>query len=151
MDVRARGTSLQVRMDQELRLSRPATRAVRNGVPLVLELDVEVRDGANLTLVATEQQQFEIRYLPMSEHWQLETPDRAAPRTYPRLRHVLAELSELRLTLDAIPLAPGDYELRTRIRLDLASLPAPMQLPSLVNRTWRHDSDWTQWPFRINA
>ncbi len=140
-----------MRVTQKLRLSRAAARAVRNGVALVLRLDVEVRDGRSLTLVAEEERAFEIRYLPMSEHFQLVDLASGEVSTYPRMRHVMAELGNLRLALDASPMAPGQYELRTRMRLDRASLPAPMQLPSFLSRAWRHDSDWTQWPFRINA
>ena len=61
------------------------------------------------------------------------------------------EGDSLRLDIDAMTLAAGDYQFRARMRLDRTSLPAPMQLPSLVYRGWRHDSEWTQWPFRISA
>lgn len=149
--MRARGRDLDIRLRQNLRLSRVAHRAVRNGVPLVLTLQLEVRDSQTLTLVAAEERRFEVSYLPMSERFQLTDTTTGRVDIFPRLRHVLAELGSVRLTIDAAPLAPGDYELRSRIRLDRGSLPAPMQLPSYVSRAWRHDSDWTQWPFRISA
>ncbi len=148
-DISTRGSSLDIRLAQDLRLSPAASRAIRNGVPVRLLLTVEVRDGASGTLLATEQHAYDIRFLPMSRHFQLTAGDEL--QTFPRLRHVLRELSVLRMRVDAPPLAPGDYELRARLRLDRASLPAPMQLPSLVSRAWRHDSDWSQWPFTIGA
>ena len=64
---------------------------------------------------------------------------------------MLRELSELSQAIDEPALGPGEYELRTRMRLDRASLPAPVQLPSLVSRAWRHDSEWSRWPFTISA
>jgi len=151
VDVAPRGSGLDVRVDQQLELSRPARRAIRNGVTLVLDLSLEIRDGSNLTLVATETRGFEIRYLPLSQRYELREVGGGDPRTYPRLRHVLRALGNLRLDLDSAPLAPGAYECRARLRLDRASLPGPMQLPALLSRAWRHDSEWTQWPFRISA
>jgi hypothetical protein len=149
--VNTRGSRVQVLLRQNLALSREAQRAVENGVPLVLELRYELRAPERLTLLASGVQTFEISYLPMSERYQLTLPGEGNVKTYPRLRHVLRELSSVRLDIDAMTLAAGDYQFRARMRLDRTSLPAPMQLPSLVYRGWRHDSEWTQWPFRINA
>jgi len=151
VQVQPRNTQIDVRLSQELRLSRVATRAIVNGVPLVLELSVEVREAGSLTLVSETLRQYEIRYLPMSERVQLVDRQTGRVSSYPRLRHALRHLSDLRLTVPTPTLAGGDYLLRTRLRLDRASLPAPVQLPALIFRTWQHDSRWTQWPFRING
>jgi hypothetical protein len=149
--VNTRGSRVQVLLQQELELSRPARRAVANGVPLILELRYELRAPERLTLLASGVQTYEIRYLPMSERYQLILPGGETVKTYPRLRHVLRALSSVRLDIESVTLAAGDYQLRARMRLDRTSLPAPMQLPSLVYQAWRHDSEWTQWPFRISA
>lgn len=149
--VNARGSRVQVQLQQTLELSQAARRAVENGVPLVLEMRYEVRSLERLTLVASGTRSYEISYLPMSERFQLTLPGDRNVKTYPRLRHVLRALSSVRLDIDSVTLASGDYQLRTRLRLDRASLPAPMQLPSLVYQEWRHDSEWTRWPFRISA
>ncbi|MEE4174669.1 MAG: DUF4390 domain-containing protein [Xanthomonadales bacterium] len=154
--VQAVENGLELDLDQGLELSRPARRAMLNGVPLVLRVGYELRGE---TVLLTGQRVFELRYLPMSERFQLSGPrDGAgrlvgdqAVRTWPRLRHALRHLSNLSLNIETARLPAGEYELRTRIWLDRASLPSPMQLPAMVNRDWRHDSEWSKWPFRINA
>lgn len=147
---------LELNLDQNLALSRPARQAMLNGVPLVLRVGYELRGE---TVLLTGQRVFELRYLPMSEHYQLSGPRDGAGRvvgeqpvrTWPRLRHAMRHLSNLSLDIEAARLPAGEYELRTRVWLDRASLPSPMQLPSMVNRDWRHDSEWSKWPFRISA
>jgi hypothetical protein len=147
---------LELSLNQGLKLSEPARRAMRNGVPLVLRVGYELRGE---TVLLTGQRVFELRYLPMSERFQLTGPldgagtatEDQTVRTWPRLRHALRHLSRLTLDIQTPALPAGEYELRTRIWLDRSSLPSPMQLPSMVNRDWRHDSEWSRWPFRINA
>ncbi len=147
---------LELDLHQGLKLSQPARRAMRNGVPLVLRVGYELRGE---TVLLTGQRVYELRYLPMSERFQLSGPldgageptEDQTVRTWPRLRHALRYLSRLTLELETPALPAGEYELRTRVWLDRSSLPSPMQLPSMVNRDWRHDSEWSRWPFRINA
>lgn len=142
---------IAVRLDQQVRFSEAARRALRNGVTLTLLVDVEVRDARNLNLLADRRERFEVRYLPLSERYQLTGGTPAIQQTYPRLRHVNAELSRLRLILPTGPLAPGPYELRARMRLDRTSLPTPLQLPAVLSPDWAHDTRWFQWPFEISA
>jgi hypothetical protein len=142
---------ITVRLDQQVRFSEAAERALRNGVTLTLLVDVEVRDARNLNLLTDQRERFEVRYLPLSERYQLAGGTPAMQQTYPRLRHVNAELSRLRLTLPTAPLAPGPYELRARMRLDRTSLPTPLQLPAVLSAEWAHDTRWFQWPFEIGA
>lgn len=143
--------SLRIHLQQNLKLSQRANSAVRNGVPVILELSLELRDSNALTLIAADSYRYEIRYLPMSERYQLRDTGRESVRSYPRLRHVLRELADLQLAMETPTLAAGTYEIRTRLRLDRASLPAPVQLPSMIFRAWRHDTNWSQWPFTISA
>jgi hypothetical protein len=151
VEVRSGGAWLDIRLDQALELSDNARSALLNGVPLVLRLDLEIRDAQSQTPLAVETRHFELRYLPMSERFELTGPGADDRRSYPRLRHVLRHLSDLRLRIDSPGLTTGDYALHARLRLDRTRLPAPMQLPSIVYRDWRHDTDWSQWPFRISA
>jgi hypothetical protein len=136
---------------QELTLSGAAAEALENGVPLTLRIEMELRDSLTLTLLADDFQRFEIRYLPLSEHYELRGPGTDDARTYPRLRHVIAALSSLQLNLGTGALAPGEYEFRVRTRLENARLPAPMRLPALFSARWRHDSEWSTWPFTIGV
>jgi hypothetical protein len=136
---------------QQLSLSAAAVEALENGVPLTLELELELRNSDTLSLLAAETRRFEIRFLPLHRRYQLSTRPEGRMQTFPRLRHVLGDMSELSLDVATGPLAEGQYELRTRIQLDTARLPAPMHLPAFFSSEWRHDSEWSTWLFEVRA
>ena len=142
---------LQVRLKQQLLLSPEAVEALENGVPLNITLHTEVRANDTLALVADQIDNYEIRYLPLSQHYQLSSSNPESVRTFPRLRHVTNALSSLQVPLVDLPLTPGRYTLRSRTYLNHSGLPAPMQLPAALSGQWHHDSEWSQWQFRINA
>jgi hypothetical protein len=137
--------------EQQLQLSAEARTALQHGVPLTVELTVILRDTGSQTRVHEETRQYEIRYLPLSEHYRLSDPARDAVQTFPRLRHALAELSRLQLSMDIGPLPAGDYELLVRSRLDHSRMPPPMRLPALFDPAWNHASDWMSWPLTVEA
>jgi hypothetical protein len=142
---------IHARLEQQLVLSHEASNALEHGVPLELSVDLELRDAQSLTLLADDQHRFVIRYLPLSRHYQLADLSQGATETFPRLRHALAALASLELPLQTGPLAPGQYEIRIRTRLEHGSMPAPMRLPALLSAKWRHDSEWSTWPIVISA
>ena len=151
VDVRPGYQIVRARLQQDLKLSREATEAIEHGVPVTLTVELELRDARDLTLLADDQRHYVIRYLPLSEHFQLSGRLGDETENYPRLRHALAALSGLDLEFSTGPLAPGPYELRARITLDNRYLPAPMRLPALLSEGWRHRSEWTTWPFDIGV
>lgn len=142
---------ISARYRQDLVLSRDAVEALEHGVPLTVQLQMELRDANTLTLLADESHRFVIRYRPLVQRYEISGPGAGNPRTYPRLRHVLKELATIDLELKTGPLVPGKYEFRGRTRLENTRLPAPMRLPALFSNQWRHDSEWSTWPFEIGA
>jgi len=151
VDIKPGYQKIATRYQQQLSLSREAARALENGVPLTIQMDMELRDSMTLTLLADDSRRYEIRFKPLSQHYELTGPGQDDIRTFPRLRHVMSELASMNLDFRTGPLAPGNYEFRTRTRLENASLPAPMHLPALFSPDWQHDSEWTTWPFEISA
>ena len=143
--------SLDVRLQQNLTLSQQAHRALEHGVKLTIGLEMELRNDNNMIVELRDVRRFQLSYLPLSERYQLLDEETAELRTFPRLRHLLAAIDELNVGLATGPLPPGSYELRTRIRLDEGRLPVPMQLPAWFSSQWQHDSEWSVWPFTINA
>ena len=143
--------SLAVRMQPQLRLSSEALSALQHGVTLIVRLDLELRNDNNMIVVRRETKRFQVRYLPLSERYQLKNPDDAKLVTYSRLRHVFAAIGDAEINLATGPLPLGNYELRTRIQLDENLLPAPMQLPAMFSSQWRHDSEWSVWPFKVSV
>ena len=140
---------IDVRCEQQLVLSNEARDALIHGVPLTVELQLRLRDTGSQTRVVDEKSSHEIRYLPLINHYQLSSSHTVAVKTFPRLRHLLAELSTLNLSFETGILPSGDYELLARTHLDQQRMPPPMRLPILLSSNWRHDSSWSSWPVEI--
>jgi hypothetical protein len=141
---------LEGRCQLGLRLSAAARDALRHGVPLTVELELILRNTGDQTRVGTETGRYEIRYLPLSEHYQVSGLGEGQTGTFPRLRHALAELASLDFSIDTGALPAGEYELLARSRLDHASMPPPMRLPALFDPGWKHASQWSSWPLTID-
>jgi hypothetical protein len=140
---------INVSCEQQLELSNEARNALIHGVPLTVELELRLRDTGSQTRVGNQTNSYEIRYLPLSEHYQLSFSGAVTVKTFPRLRHVLAELSRLEISFETGILPAGNYELLARTRLDQKRMPPPMRLPVLLSSKWRHDSSWSSWPLQI--
>ena len=143
--------SLNISLQQELVLSQPAREALEHGVTLFIVLEMEIRNDSNMIVMRRNARYFELRYLPLSERYQLSEEASGDLQSFFRLRHMLAELNVMNFSLPTGPLAPGSYELSTRISLDENRLPAPMQLPVWFSSQWQHDSEWSVWPFTVSV
>ena len=150
VDANWRNGRLDVRFEQQLKLSEEARNALVHGVPLTVEIELILRDSSSQTRVGHTVGNYEIRYLPLSEHYQVSNLKEGMVKTFPRLRHVLAELARLELTVDTGAIPAGDYELLARSHLDRNRMPPPMRLPALFSSEWSHDSTWTAWPLAID-
>lgn len=140
---------MDVRFEQQLSLSPEAREALVHGVPLTVGVELVLRDARTQTRVKKKNLDYEIRYLPLSEHYQLSGPADGNVQTFPRLRHVLAELGSLQLSFETGALPRGEYELLARSFLDKQKMPPPMRLPVLFSPRWNHESTWTSWPLDI--
>jgi len=143
--------SLDIHLEQDLELSQEAREALEHGVTLTIRLELELRDDDHMIAVRRDARRFLLRYLPLSERYQFAEEETGELKVFSRLRHLLAALDDLSIHFATGPLPPGSYELRTRISLDESRLPTPMQLPAWFSHQWRHDSEWSTWPFKISA
>jgi hypothetical protein len=143
--------ALDIRVQQNLVLSQQAREALEHGVTLTIELEMELRNDMAAMVMRRSARYFELRYLPLIERYQLSDGESVELQSFSRLRHLLAAIADLNVHVTTGPLAAGNYELRTRIHLDESRLPTPMRLPAWVSPQWRHDSDWSVWPFIISA
>ena len=140
---------LNATLHQTLTLSREAREALVHGVALTVQTELIIRNAGDATRRKKYLESYEIRYLPLSEHYQLTQANGGEVKTFRRLRHLLADLSIVSLTFPAAGLAAGEYELLVRTHLDQRKIPPPMRLPVLFSSKWRHDSDWSAWPLYI--
>jgi hypothetical protein len=137
---------LNITIHQNLKLSREARKALVHGVPLTLQLELVLRRAGKRTPVRELTSNYEIRYLPLINNYQLTRQGAVEIKTYPRLRHLLAELSTVKQSFSGDDLSRGNYELTARTHLDQKKMPPPMRLPILFSAQWRHDSNWKEWP-----
>lgn len=133
---------MDVRFVQNLSLSPEARDALVHGVPLTVGVELVLRDARTQTRVKKDHTHYEIRYLPMSEHYQLSGPGENDIQTFPRLRHALSELGSLEVTFETGALPRGEYEVLARSFLDKQKMPPPMRLPALFSSRWTHESTW---------
>ena len=113
--------SLNIRLQQELELSQQAREALEHGVTLSIRLEMELHSDNNMIVVHREARHFLLRYLPLSEYYQLTGEETGDMQTFSRLRHLLAELDGLGVQLSTGPLPSGAYELRTPRLADVCS------------------------------
>jgi len=143
--------ALDAVVHQNLVLSKEARNALDHGVPLTIETEFTLRTTGSRRAIEQAKHVFEIRYLPLSERYQLTTRKPFSISTFPRLRHALAQLRTVSFTLPATPLPVGNLELSARSFLDKSHMPPPMRLPVWFSSQWRHDSGWRSWPLRPDS
>lgn len=141
--------TVDVRIEQRIELGEAARDALRHSVPLTITLELILRGAESRSRLLRFQRHYEIRYLPLSQRWQLRDGDDGPTRSFPRLRHVLADLGRVELSFATGALPGGEYELLARNYLDQERMPPPMRLPALFSARWDHASGWTAWPLAV--
>ena len=146
-------------LNAEIRLGlqlKPSVRtALQRGVPITLKLQSRTRRQACWVLCQVHESEtaWQLRYQPLSEHYIVDplSTDNQDGQSFPRLRYALAELSRQQVLVPLADFSPGDYVLAVRVIFDVHHLPTPMRLPALIDPDWKLNSDWTEWPFRVNG
>lgn len=125
--------------------------ALKNGVPLIILLNIEVQEERwywNKTIAQLEQGYLLI-YHALSEKFIIHNLNSGIQTDYSSLDdalHALGHIENLPL-IDAKLLKPDSrYILRLRSELDIESLPAPMRPLAYISSDWRLQSDWYTWP-----
>lgn len=137
----------------DYQFSEAALEALRNGVPLIVLLDIEVeveRWYWNKT-IAELQQGYLLLYHALTEKYIVNNLNSGAQENYDRLNTAIAALGKVQdlPILDAQLATSGNrYLVRLKTRLDLESLPAPMRPLAYISSDWRLESDWYKWPLQ---
>lgn len=141
---------IKVYADLELKFSPAVEEALNKGVSIPLKAIARITTDNHFSRTIVDHgQRWEIRYLPLSRHYQLSELRSKQTTTWPRLRHALGSLRRITIELPPTDLKPGNYHLELKIFLDRRKLPAPMRLPSLVSSDWQLETNWYKWPFQI--
>jgi len=122
--------------------------ALESGVDLELEIVTRVsRKMGPIALIEEERRHpITIRFLPLTEQWQLEID--AIQSNFPRLWLLLDALQQGRsystgLTRERT--RGNSWQVQARARFNREALPSPMHLPSLVSSDWRLAGTWHTW------
>lgn len=140
---------LDARIDY--RLSREAVNAVKNGVPLIIAIDIRVDRKRRWWLdkeLATLTQNYLLLYHALTEKYVIHNLNSGIQENYGNLDTALWSLGRI----DDLPLidanlleADAEYGIDLRARLDIESLPAPMRPLAYISSDWQLQSDWYSW------
>ena len=147
--------SLHVHLQQDLKLSEQAREALEHGVTLVVSLELELRNDNKMIVVQRDARHFQLRYLPLSERYQLSEEETGESRTFSRLRHLLAAIADLNINLSTGPLPSGSAGRRkprrgrgpNRSREGEPQQPVQDCVLDLLSNCWC----WRQYMFRLHV
>jgi len=146
----------QYLMDAEIdyRFSDKAIEALLNGVPLTLEVHVQLRDSKAWIWqkdLIDLRLRYRLRYLALASVYQVVDLQSDTHQNFHTQRSALEALGELR----GVPLVYQDrlkqgrsYRLSLRSRLDIEALPLPLRPIAYVTSAWKLSSDWSEWVIR---
>ena len=135
-------------------LSEAALEALENGVPLTVELHLQVRrEGAWVWEpdVVDSRLRTQIRFSPLLGTYQVTSIDSGATRSFASRDRAIAALGEVKdLTLvRADLLDPAEtYRVEMQVSLDIESLPLPLRPRAYLSPDWNLSSEWSRWRLR---
>ncbi|WP_242513446.1 DUF4390 domain-containing protein [Halochromatium salexigens] len=136
----------------DYRFSERALEALENGVPLTIQVHLQVREqGAWIwdESLVDRRLRYRIRYKPLSERYlvsRLPSEDGRIFVTRQAAIAALGELNDLHL-ISAHHLDPQQaYEVHLRASLDIEELPLPLRPMAYLRAGWKQSTGWTRWP-----
>jgi hypothetical protein len=136
-------------------LPEGARRAIREGVPLTLDLEIAVQRGRRFWLddsVATLQQRYELVFHALSERYlvrNLNSGEQSSFATLEAALDVLRVIDDLPI-LDRALLDPKQrYEFALRASLDVRTMPDTLRFVLFWTDDWRQRSEWYTWSPRL--
>ena len=135
----------------QLVLSSEALDALNAGVPLTIELQVQMLRKRRFNFDALDadiEVVFELQYRPLSQRYivrNLNSGDQDSFATLYSALNNLGRISGLPIIDDAL-LNPGkDYRVRVRAMLQTQQYPAPIRLVFFWRSQWQLQSEWFEW------
>ena len=137
--------------DMDLSLSDDAVNALENGVPLVVELQIEIikhRSFVWNTTAAKLTERYQISYHALTRRFiitNLNSGDEQSFASYRDAITSLGQVNDLPLIDAKLLQADARYNIRMRAVLDIKDIPGPLQLVASVFKGWDLASDWYEW------
>ncbi len=140
--------------DIEYRLSQAAREALESGVPLTVELQIEVTRKRRLLPdpdVAALRQKYQLQYHALSERYIVKNLNSGEQESFPTIGSALDRLGRvegLPILDEALLDDDKPYEIRLRAGLDLREFPGPLRLLVFWLDEWQLVSEWFTWQLR---
>lgn len=159
-DVRSASTRLEegvLELDARLQLvlSDEALAALDNGVPLTIELKLEVIRERRFMLDATDAElsvHYELEYRPLSQRYIVRNLNSGNQDSFATLYSALNNLGRIQ-QLPVIDVSlleqDADYRMRLQALLSTQQYPAPLRLLFFWRDEWQLKSDWYEWPLAL--
>lgn len=141
------------RLDARLQLilSSEALEALESGVPLTIELQVQVIRSKRFYPDSTDAElvvDFELEYRPLSQRYLVRNLNSGEQDTHATLYSALNSLGridDLPLIDDSLLVEGKPYRARMRALLQTRQYPAPLRLLFFWRSQWQLKSDWLEW------
>ncbi|MEW7980307.1 MAG: DUF4390 domain-containing protein [gamma proteobacterium symbiont of Phacoides pectinatus] len=138
----------------DYRFSDTAEEALFNGVPLTLQIHLQLRrQGAWIweSDVVDARLRYRVRYQALSELYEITDLQSGGSQTFVTREgalDALGRLSGIHL-VRADALEPGAaYRLSLRTALDIEALPLPLRPTAYLTPAWNLESEWKEWLLR---
>lgn len=145
-----------IEMDAQLDygFSERALEALANGVPLTIDVHVQVRAADAWVWeesLVDRRLSYRLRYRPLAGAYLVVQLPGEEGRTYVSREAAIEALGDLRAVQLLAPdrLDPARaYEIHLRASLDIEELPLPLRPTAYLSGDWKHASEWTRWPLK---
>ncbi|MEN8169188.1 MAG: DUF4390 domain-containing protein [Pseudomonadota bacterium] len=137
--------------DIDYRFSDETLRALSNGVPLTVQLILEIERERNWWLdveIAALEQRYSLQYHALSHQYLLRNLNSGAFYSFSSYRTAVEALGSLRglPLLDSKLVLPDErYTVSMQVGLDIEALPSPLRPVAYISPAWRLKSDWYTW------
>lgn len=135
----------------QLVLSSEALEALNSGVPLTIELQMQVVRERRLFIDSTDAEltvRYELEYRPLSQRYivrNLNSGDQDSFATLYSALNNLGRVQALPVIDDALLLPDRDYRVRLRAMLQTRQYPAPLRMLFFWRSQWQLQSEWFEW------
>lgn len=135
----------------DYQFSEVALEALENGVPLTVDVHLQVRrDGAwvwEKDIVDVHHRR-QLRYLPLSSVYEVTgAPGQEKRRFVSRLAAIdaLGELQNISVVNVKLLEKGHTYRMEVRSELDIEALPVPLRPTAYMSSDWKLSSEWSTW------
>ena len=151
VEIRRGKDAWRVDANLNVRLSEGAREALDNGVPLVLELQVQALERQPWLwdkVIAEGKRSYQLQYHALSRTYLVKNLNTGFQRSFRHLQDALQDAGVMEdvKVVEFEELKDGRrYTVRLRGRLDIESLPTPVRLLAYVSSAWDMDNEWYKW------